>query len=38
MEFVIYNSVEDVNHIREMISNKFLSITPTKKKNETNFL
>ena len=26
MEFVIYNSVEDTNHIREMISNKFLSI------------
>ena len=26
MEFVIYNSIEDTNHIREMISNKFLSI------------
>jgi len=26
MEFVIYNSIDDANHIREMISNKFLSI------------
>ena len=26
MEFVIYNSVEDTNHIREMISNKFLHL------------
>lgn len=26
MEFVIYNSVEHANHIREVISNKYLSI------------
>jgi hypothetical protein len=26
MEFVIYNSIDDANHIREMVSNKFLSI------------
>ena len=26
MEFVIYNSIDDASHIREMISNKFLTI------------